>query len=363
MMGGCLSAPSPGDGLCSVELPFAIDEAAYAVSLDLVQHPVLIVTKDADFAGGLIEALDVWHADARWIGNAETAFGAADGAVSDSRRPVLIVDGRRELLSALSWSHRAATMRPDRAPYILLATGEVRPNTVAALAEDGLTAILPAPLTIDMLRNALHSLRLDASSGSTALPAPIESFLPAPEEARSDASLSTDTLPPRRPVTEAADAPRQPRAEPPPPPLHVLVVAGNAANRRIIEHILRRGRCVVRLLDAVELISDALAENPIDLVLLDVAAPDVGRFQTVAGWRRARPDLSVIALLGSVSPEAERRCREAGIDTVLGKPVEPSQLLAAIEASRHSRKTATAPDRTRNSGPLSRRWARRAAAW
>jgi hypothetical protein len=93
---------APDGALRGVELPFAIDDAAYSVPLDLVQHPVLVVAKDTDFAGDLVEALSAWRADARWIGAGETALRAAVNAASDSRRPVLIVDGRTELLSALS---------------------------------------------------------------------------------------------------------------------------------------------------------------------------------------------------------------------------------------------------------------------
>ncbi len=67
-MGGRLSADSdPRRGLSlAVELPFAIDQASLAVPLDLAHLPVLIVTKDADFVGDLIEPLEAWRADPRW---------------------------------------------------------------------------------------------------------------------------------------------------------------------------------------------------------------------------------------------------------------------------------------------------------
>jgi CheY-like chemotaxis protein len=146
-----------------------------------------------------------------------------------------------------------------------------------------------------------------------------------------------------------------------PSPVHVLVAAGNAANRRIIEHILRRGQYVVQPVDTIDLVSETLAENAIDVVLLDVAGAGFDQYQAVAGWRRVRPDLSVIALVSAGNPEVERRCRDAGIDTILSKPVEPSQLLGAIEMGRRLRKTATSLDGGRRASLPTWRRALRAA--
>lgn len=232
---------------------------------------------------------------------------------------------------------------------------------MAILAENELAAVLPAPLTADLLRNALHSLRLDASNGdpSGAQTLPVLSRAVYAEDGTTS-PLPADPLSslPMPEITESEALWKKPPAQ----PLHILVAAHSAANRRIIEHILRRDRYVVHPVDAIELVSDALAENAIDTVVLDMPAPGREHYQTVAGWRRAQPDLSVVALVGAVNPDIERRSRDAGIDTVLGKPVEPSQLLCAIEAGKRTGNTAPSPRKARISGPLPWRRIRRAAA-
>jgi hypothetical protein len=45
-----------------------------ALPLDLAHLPVLIVTKDAEFVGDLIEPLEAWRSDPRWIGAGDAAL-------------------------------------------------------------------------------------------------------------------------------------------------------------------------------------------------------------------------------------------------------------------------------------------------
>jgi hypothetical protein len=79
------------------------------------------------------------------------------------------------------------------------------------------------------------------------------------------------------------------------PPLHTLVAAGSAANRRIIEHILRRGRYR----------SPDRRDRPFRTRSL--RTPSTSCYwmcrrpgeAPIIGWRRAQPDLSVIALVGA----------------------------------------------------------------
>src|SRR6202041_229679 len=91
LMGGRLAVEAdPRRGLSlAVELPFAIDQASLALPLDLAHLPVLIVTKDAEFVGDLIEPLEAWRADPRWIGAGDAALSYLDTFESGARRAVL----------------------------------------------------------------------------------------------------------------------------------------------------------------------------------------------------------------------------------------------------------------------------------
>jgi two-component system, sensor histidine kinase RpfC len=77
----------------------------------------------------------------------------------------------------------------------------------------------------------------------------------------------------------------------------------------------------------------ALAEREVDLVLMDVNMPRIGGYEAARLCRIAHPGLPILGLTGESGVESERLCREAGMDAVLLKPVEPQRLVAAVEAA------------------------------
>ena len=113
LMGGRLAVETdPRRSLAmTVELPFAIDQASLGLPLDLAHLPVLVVTKDTEFVGDLFEPLEAWRADPRWIGAGDQALAYLASFDPGTRRAVLIVDGRGDVLQALSWAHRAGAER------------------------------------------------------------------------------------------------------------------------------------------------------------------------------------------------------------------------------------------------------------
>ena len=122
LMGGRIAVETDArQGLAmTVELPFAIDQTSLALPLDLAHLPVLIVTKDAEFVGDLIEPLEGWRADPRWIGAGEQALTYLESFDAATRRAVLVVDGRGDVLQALSWAHRASASHGPDPPYVLV---------------------------------------------------------------------------------------------------------------------------------------------------------------------------------------------------------------------------------------------------
>src|SRR4029077_10244391 len=104
----------------------AIEEGAPEGILDLGQRLVLIATEDEQFAGDLAEPIAAWDGDVRWAGDADAALAALPRHDTAERPhkipisiPVVIIDGRRKLLWALSLAHRAARLGPA-APFVLL---------------------------------------------------------------------------------------------------------------------------------------------------------------------------------------------------------------------------------------------------
>jgi len=172
-------------------LPLTIEEGASARVLDLARRPVLIATEDDELARELAEPLAVWNADPSWPGDIAVALAGLCGG-GEAERPVLIVDGRDKLLSALSLAHHAARSGAG-APFVILIAEDGQIASLGEVEEAGLDGFIPAPVTERWLANALDALPLGR-----------------PETARGRPEMATIADPPR-----AAAEPLPPLPSPP----------------------------------------------------------------------------------------------------------------------------------------------------
>ncbi|MBV1799445.1 hybrid sensor histidine kinase/response regulator [Siccirubricoccus sp. G192] len=117
--------------------------------------------------------------------------------------------------------------------------------------------------------------------------------------------------------------------------LRVLVADDNRVNRRVVQKILERSGHEALLVSDGEEALDALEEGQFDAVLMDVNMPVLGGIEATKLYRFAalgRPHVPIIGFTADATPEAAQRCREAGMDACLTKPVEPAQLIEALAA-------------------------------
>ena len=119
--------------------------------------------------------------------------------------------------------------------------------------------------------------------------------------------------------------------------LRVLVVDDNATNRRILNDVLRQWRMQPMLVDsgiaALAAVQSAFdAREPFALILLDVMMPGMDGFSVAENIRR-KPDTvrpTILMLSSTGQPGDIARCGELGVSAYLFKPINPSELLAAI---------------------------------
>jgi len=116
--------------------------------------------------------------------------------------------------------------------------------------------------------------------------------------------------------------------------LRVLVVDDNAVSRSVLGHALRNWGFVV---DEAELPSQALglfaAAGPpgYAFALLDYQMPEMNGVELAEAMRRQQPASATIVLLLSSSPLVSRQAaREAGIASVMVKPVRSADILRCI---------------------------------
>ena len=140
-------------------------------------------------------------------------------------------------------------------------------------------------------------------------------------------------------------AARQGAAQPPQPRVaqgaRVLVVEDNPVNQEVARVMLEDLGASVRLAANGRHALDALARDRFDLVLMDCQMPEMDGFEALrhlrAGLPAAAPgrgatgvDVPVVALTANALAGDAERCRAAGFDDYLPKPVRQGQLAEVV---------------------------------
>ncbi len=181
----------------------------------------------------------------------------------------------------------------------LVRVGETRPAGLPALAERRrFVSALPLPVDATSLRRVL-SIALAGANGGASLSPP-----------------------------GVAEDPPEPGRQ-----LSVLVADDNRTNQKVTAKILERAGHRVHLVDNGEMALDALEAEPFDVVLMDVNMPVMSGIEATKLYRFTaldQPRVPIVALTADATPEAAKRCADAGMDACLTKPIEPAVLLATI---------------------------------
>jgi PAS domain S-box-containing protein len=204
----------------------------------------------------------------------------------------------------------ARAMRGDprfRATALVLVSGAIARPRDTWLADLGFRAFLRKPIRFDslaeVLRDVLQAAGPDAPAPETGVPAPV---------------------PGADPVAESGAAAGR----------RVLVVDDNSVNLKVAARMLSRLGCQVELAssggDAVALV----ARRGYDAVFMDCMMPGMDGYETT-GRIRQLPGMAartpIIAMTANAMQGDRERCLAAGMDDYLSKPVQPEQLLAAVE--------------------------------
>ncbi len=109
----------------------------------------------------------------------------------------------------------------------------------------------------------------------------------------------------------------------------LLVAEDNEFNQEIVRELLERsGASVVIAGNGAEALQTLERDAAFDLVLMDVQMPVMDGFDAVRRIRQqpALSRLTVIAMTANVTIEDRNRCREAGMNDFVGKPIVPDRL-------------------------------------
>jgi two-component system, sensor histidine kinase and response regulator len=117
--------------------------------------------------------------------------------------------------------------------------------------------------------------------------------------------------------------------------LHVLLADDNPTNQKLVELVLdQHGHRVTTVGNGREAVA-ASAEQPFDLVLMDVQMPEMSGLEATeairARERATGVHTPIIAMTAHAMAGDRERCLEAGMDAYLSKPLRPDDLIAAID--------------------------------
>ena len=116
--------------------------------------------------------------------------------------------------------------------------------------------------------------------------------------------------------------------------LSILLAEDNAVNRELIVTLLSPFDIQIdTVVDGAEAV-EAASHARYDIILMDVQMPVMDGL-TATRRIRALPGpigrTPILAMTANVLPDQIERCKEAGMDDHLGKPINPQRLLQALD--------------------------------
>ncbi len=118
-------------------------------------------------------------------------------------------------------------------------------------------------------------------------------------------------------------------------PLRILVVDDNEINQVVACKFLQKLGCQVEVARNGREAVDSIARATYDAVLMDCEMPEMNGYEATQEIRRQEQDttrhLPIMALTGHASSEDEQKCRQAGMDDVVTKPMTLPTLREKLE--------------------------------
>lgn len=117
-------------------------------------------------------------------------------------------------------------------------------------------------------------------------------------------------------------------------PMSILVVDDNIVNQRVIAGLLEKDGHNIVTVSGAEGAYAQLKDHRFDVILMDMEMPDIDGVSATETIRRLadplKANIPIIAMTGNTRAEDVARCREAGMNDFVGKPINPDELRAKI---------------------------------
>jgi signal transduction histidine kinase/ligand-binding sensor domain-containing protein/DNA-binding response OmpR family regulator len=304
MMGGQLCVESePGRGSIfhfTARLGISNQRGAQPVERSLKDVPVLIVDDNATNLLVLQKTLELWGMRVRAESGAQAALAFAEAtAAAGEPLPLVITDAHMPEQDGFDLVRRLRQATEPAGPAIVMLTSASERGDSARCRDLGLTAHLTKPVSPWDLRQLICGV------------------------------LNRDDAPAADPVTPVPPSDKRSASR------KILLAEDNAVNKAVAVRLLeKRGHRVTVAANGREAVA-AARQEPFDLVLMDVQMPEMDGFEATATIRQSEAGsarhLPIFALTAHAMTGDAERCRSAGMDGYLPKPIRPPDLYALVD--------------------------------
>jgi PAS domain S-box-containing protein len=289
-------------------LPGQEERTAARVPTELHGLPVLVVDHNATSCRTIEEWLLSWQMAPSSVGDGSAALEALRQAAAAGRPfPLVVLDSRLAGTDAFAVATHVRQTPELAACGVVLLVVEDETKELTRYHEVGIEVFVAKPVVEgELLDGVCRALALPGQAAGAERPR--SAFENGPPQARA-ASLA------RR--------------------LRILLAEDNPYNQAVMQDLLQRHGHTLRVaVDGRDALT-ALAQEPFDVLLLDIHMPELDGYQVVAAQRdRERGSgrhLPVIALTARSASGERERCLQAGMDDYLAKPIRARDLLAALD--------------------------------
>jgi len=280
------------------EIPFEIQKTDQISKTELSHSNILIISNDDNDLYSLTNILKNWGTKLTTVDVASEAMSIINSAVKSNNpihtilinKPLVDIDPIR-----FSKAIRQKLKLINITIIIIKDTLTISNNDL--LYKSGINYIFERPINKTLLFNAIHT-----SSAST--------------EYLSDNIEEFQTHYIRKNTKQ----------------YRILFADDSEPNQKVIKRILELSGHTVTVVDDGDKALDKLENEIYDLCILDMHMPNMGGLNVVKIFRFTSSEntMPFIILTANATTEAERQCKEAGVDLYLTKPIRSNTLLTSI---------------------------------
>jgi two-component system sensor histidine kinase/response regulator len=293
---------------------FAVQSPALTTSLGLEKVnvrdlPVLIVDDNATNRRILHDMLTHWEMRPTVVESGEAALDFLEHAEGAGQRfPLVLLDAQMPDMDGFAVAERITYDPRLKGVTILMLSSGDQGNVEARCRQTGVTFYLHKPIT----RSELWEAMITALGRSGVQE--VEGAQTVRRHEVYGLQHRLEMTPQRR--------------------LRILLAEDNIVNQRLVVRLLEKyGHTMIVASTGREVLA-ALAQQPIDLVLMDVQMPDMDGLEATAVIREQERQcgghLPIIALTAHAMKGDQERCLASGMDDYISKPINAQTLSAAI---------------------------------